>query len=470
MGQGLMSGHRFGEADAVTGRALALARAAGAPPEIVAHALSTLGVTRAYTGAVTEGIQLAEESVAVAAQGSRIEELHRAYINLSCVLMLEDLRRAARVAVEAAEIASRDGLAPTYGNFLTGNAVASLVAAGEWAQADALLADAVTGPDAEPVSMGNLLVSRIILAAWRGNCAAVDLDLARIDAALAWGGHADMRSRIAVAAAEAATWCRAYAAAQAYVITAADADAATDDLHMRPHVAAVGLRLAAEWPAAAPAAQPQRQLLTRRMLALVADPGCRNAPGYQARAYLRTAEAEASRLAGGPGDPELWRSAVQAWEQVPALHRIAYTKLRLAEALLACRGQRRQAQAELAAARDAAELLGASALAEEVDNLAARARLALAVASQPGPAGRFGLTQREREVLGLVCAGATNRQIAERLFISPKTAALHVSHILAKLGVATRGEAAALAHRLGLAGPTPAPSHEQPARPAGRGR
>ena len=73
-------------------------------------------------------------------------------------------------------------------------------------------------------------------------------------------------------------------------------------------------------------------------------------------------------------------------------------------------------------------------------------------------------------MLGLVCAGATNRQIAERLFISPKTAALHVSHILAKLGVATRGEAAALAHRLGLAGPTPAAGHEQWARPAGRSR
>jgi DNA-binding CsgD family transcriptional regulator len=53
-------------------------------------------------------------------------------------------------------------------------------------------------------------------------------------------------------------------------------------------------------------------------------------------------------------------------------------------------------------------------------------------------------------VLGLVCAGHTNRQIAAQLFISPKTAGLHVSHILAKLSVTTRGEAAALAHRLGL--------------------
>ena len=451
MGQGLMLGHRFGAAIAVAAQALTLARAAGAPPGIVAHALSTVAVSRAYSGEVAEGIKLAEESVAVAAQSPNIEELHRAYGNLSSVLMLADLRRAARVALEAAEVASRDGLAPTYGNFLSGNAVASLVAAGEWEQADAVLADAVIGPAAAPVSIGNLLVSRVILAAWRGDGAAVDQDLARIDAALARGGHADMRSRIAVAAAEAATWCRAYRAAQRYVMLAADTDAGTDDLHMRPHVAAVGLRLAADWPATDPAGEAERQALIRRMPALAADPGCRTAPGYQARAYLRTAEAEASRLTG-PGDPALWRTAVAAWEAIPAAHRIAYAKFRLAEALLCRRGQRQQAQAELAAAREAAVRLGAHALTQEADDLATRARLDARATGQPDPAARFGLTQRERDVLGLVCAGCTNRQIAERLFISPKTAGLHVSHILAKLGVATRGEAAALVHRLGPAG------------------
>ncbi|WUH78902.1 response regulator transcription factor [Streptomyces sp. NBC_00435] len=64
----------------------------------------------------------------------------------------------------------------------------------------------------------------------------------------------------------------------------------------------------------------------------------------------------------------------------------------------------------------------------------------------------MGLTSRERDVLRLVAVGHTNRQIAEELFISPKTASVHVSNILAKLGVAGRGEAAALAHRLRLFG------------------
>lgn len=454
MGQTLMLGHQFGEAIVVTERALAVARTAGSPPEVVAHALSTLGVSRAHTGDVAGGLRLAEESVRVAAQVPQTEELHRAHGNLSCVLMLEDLRRGARVALEGAEIATRDGLAITYGNFLTGNAAVCLVAVGDWARARALIGDAVTGLATEPVTTGNLLISSVVLAAWRGDRAAVDRDLTQIDAVLAQGGHADMRSRLAAAAAEAAIWCRAYAAALDYVMTAADVDADTDDLDMRPQIAATGLRLAAEWPVPEPAAEPERQTLIRRMLALAAGQEDRRPAGRQGRAYLRTAAAEASRLAG-PGDPDLWRIAVEAWEQVPAPHRAGYARLRRAEALLGHPGQRPQAQAELTAARETAIRLGARALDEEAGHLATRARLGPLMAGAPDPGDRFGLTQRERDVLGLVCAGRTNRQIAAELFISPKTAGLHVSHILAKLNATTRGEAAALAHRLGLAAAEP---------------
>jgi len=60
------------------------------------------------------------------------------------------------------------------------------------------------------------------------------------------------------------------------------------------------------------------------------------------------------------------------------------------------------------------------------------------------------LTEREREVLCLVAGGATNRAIGRRLFISPKTASVHVSRILTKLNASTRTEAAALAHASGL--------------------
>ncbi|MCM9082000.1 LuxR C-terminal-related transcriptional regulator [Streptomyces sp. NBC_00160] len=76
------------------------------------------------------------------------------------------------------------------------------------------------------------------------------------------------------------------------------------------------------------------------------------------------------------------------------------------------------------------------------------------------------MTSRERDVLRLVAAGSTNRKIAEELFISPKTASVHVSNILAKLGVTGRGEAAALAHRLRLfAAPSPVSPRPEAARP-----
>ena len=65
---------------------------------------------------------------------------------------------------------------------------------------------------------------------------------------------------------------------------------------------------------------------------------------------------------------------------------------------------------------------------------------------------RFGLTDREREVLLLLADGRSNPEIAQALFISPKTASVHVSNILAKLGVGGRVEAAAVVHRLGMPG------------------
>jgi DNA-binding NarL/FixJ family response regulator len=102
--------------------------------------------------------------------------------------------------------------------------------------------------------------------------------------------------------------------------------------------------------------------------------------------------------------------------------------------------------------------LSARPLDTEIKALARRARLVLTppasgpgqAADAPTPAEQLGLTPREAEVLALVAAGRSNRQIAQELFISPKTASVHVSNILAKLGVHTRVEAAAVAHRLGL--------------------
>jgi DNA-binding CsgD family transcriptional regulator len=84
-----------------------------------------------------------------------------------------------------------------------------------------------------------------------------------------------------------------------------------------------------------------------------------------------------------------------------------------------------------------------------VAGLAGRARIDLGTPADDGDDLGVGLTAREREVLGLLAGGLTNREIGEALFISEKTASVHVSNILGKLGVGGRGAAVAKAMRLG---------------------
>jgi DNA-binding CsgD family transcriptional regulator len=179
-------------------------------------------------------------------------------------------------------------------------------------------------------------------------------------------------------------------------------------------------------------------------------------------AWVRLCEAEAARLHRDP-DPAAWVASVRAWDAIRRPYLAAYSRWREAEARLAARGGRDEATAALRGALDVANRLGAEPLAREITALAARARLSLDVEQTEEPSAvvspvdddveRFGLTAREREVLGLVALGRTNRQIAGELFISENTAGVHVSRILGKLEVASRGEAAAIAYRLGMVEP-----------------
>jgi DNA-binding NarL/FixJ family response regulator len=86
-------------------------------------------------------------------------------------------------------------------------------------------------------------------------------------------------------------------------------------------------------------------------------------------------------------------------------------------------------------------------LVTEIESLARRVGVSL---TEEAPVPESLLTPREQEVLRLVAQGGSNRDIAADLFISAKTVSVHVSNILGKLGVSTRGEAAAAAHRLAL--------------------
>jgi len=152
------------------------------------------------------------------------------------------------------------------------------------------------------------------------------------------------------------------------------------------------------------------------------------------------------------GELAAWDRAADAWEAVSEPYPLAQALLHAAETALAD-GDREGAAGRLQRAAGLAAGLGANPLLEEITLLARRAGIRM---TGPGGApadsdtGDFGLTGRELEVLRLVAAGRSNREIAAELFISPKTASVHVSNILGKLSAATRGEAAAKAHALRL--------------------
>ncbi|NEE08532.1 AAA family ATPase [Streptomyces sp. SID7499] len=174
--------------------------------------------------------------------------------------------------------------------------------------------------------------------------------------------------------------------------------------------------------------------------------------GPEGQAWLARAEAEWVRATKGP-DAAAWSEAVTAFGYGD-VYELARCRVRYAEALVAA-GHREEAATEARAVRETADDLGATPLREQVDALVRRGRLSDA----PGDEDRAGtLTVREQDVLRLLALGRSNRQIGEELFISGKTASVHVSNILAKLGASSRGEAVAIAYREGLITPEPTAS------------
>jgi|SRR5450755_714214 DNA-binding CsgD family transcriptional regulator/tetratricopeptide (TPR) repeat protein len=172
-------------------------------------------------------------------------------------------------------------------------------------------------------------------------------------------------------------------------------------------------------------------------------------PGPVERAHTAVFIAEAARAAGRLDLAE-WDAAAAAWDAIGQPYLLACALLQAARAAVG-EGDRAAAVDRLPQAAELAARLGARPLQQEITRLARRARIDLPhAAGQARPVAPFGLTARELEVLRLVAAGRSNQQIAAELFISPKTASVHVSNILGKLGVTSRVEAAATAHRLHL--------------------
>lgn len=182
-------------------------------------------------------------------------------------------------------------------------------------------------------------------------------------------------------------------------------------------------------------------------------------PSWPARSPTRPSRPRSSRRsaeaaqAGGPAGTaataaEAWAVVAAAWERAGRPYDRAWARLREAESRFAA-GDRDAARTAMYDAGAIAAGLAATPLDRRVDDLARRARVAAApvrrAAADPGA-----LTGREHEVLELMAEGYTNPQIADRLFLSPKTVGIHVSRVLAKLDAHTRGEAAAVARRRGL--------------------
>ncbi len=176
-----------------------------------------------------------------------------------------------------------------------------------------------------------------------------------------------------------------------------------------------------------------------------------------APAYLAVIDSELGGLESTGWDPELWAAATEVCRRSAApAHLAPYALFREAEARAAA-GERAHAHRLADEARRAAQAIGFGLLTARIDDLERRIGLvrlpsaarASATGDSSAPAGvrsvEDELTDRERQVLGLLAQGLSNRQIAERLFISVKTASVHVSNILRKTNTSTRTEAAFLA-------------------------
>ena len=168
-------------------------------------------------------------------------------------------------------------------------------------------------------------------------------------------------------------------------------------------------------------------------------------------AHLAHAAAAVTRL--HDPDPDAWAEAARRWAQLADPYWLASARVREAEASAAAGATARAAET-LREAHQLAARLAAEALMTDIEAVSRRTRLSVetpvVVVLEQVAIDQLGLTPREAEVLSRVAAGQTNRQIGEALFVSEKTASVHVSNILRKLGVSSRVDAAAVAQRLGV--------------------
>jgi DNA-binding CsgD family transcriptional regulator/tetratricopeptide (TPR) repeat protein len=470
LGEALMGQGRHRESAELCQEAIKIARAVGAAAQ-EGDARRALGVDLAFLGDLEAGVAELLGARRIAEAVGRVDEVARCIATLSGLLeSFGELEAAATAALEGADQAASHGLGRWHSPFLTATAGRVLFALGHWEEADVLLRQAADRVAPE------LAAARVSIGS-----AQSELDIARGRASAAAEHLAEARD------AYAQTVKQPWFAGPLYVATVklallegrlTDADVAVAeglrvagiDLSFAAPLYVLGVRATADRAELARARRNEDQVaaacqlgnglgreLAERMSATDADGAVPTDTVRTPRtgAHAATGEAELARL-GARSKPDLWTVAAEAWEGLAEPYPTAYARYREAEALLLAGVSRERVEVSLRATYATARNLGALPFCTEIEGLARRGRLSVEtdatteIISEPSPLAQLGLTVREQEVLELLATGRTNRQIAETLFISPKTATLHVSNILSKLGVSNRVEAATIAHRLGV--------------------
>jgi DNA-binding CsgD family transcriptional regulator/tetratricopeptide (TPR) repeat protein len=410
---------RYAEARDAAEAAVKVARDAGDPRAELA-ARSARGMTHVFVGSLA-GIPDLERCVALAARDRSPVSTGRAHEFLSLLLHLAgNLERALEIALAGVEACEALGVARTHGSDLRGRAALIQLELGRWEEADEILASA------EERALPAL--TSVLLAMRRGNLENARLRI-EAEAERPASGNAP-GEMLSLATAELA-WLGG---------DTATARASLEAIPEFPGIwgtcaAAAAARLAARF-----AADDRRCELLPALQVKHPDP--------RLDAALQSEiTAERARAAGTP-EPRLWAASTREWNKVRRPYDSAYARLREAEALFAV-GAREPAKEALRDAAASASALGARPMRALVDDLARRARVSPELPHRRRP-DRDEPTPRELDVLALLAEGFTNREIAARLFLSPKTVGIHVSRLHRKLDAHTRGEAVAAARRRGI--------------------
>jgi DNA-binding CsgD family transcriptional regulator/tetratricopeptide (TPR) repeat protein len=461
-GQALMLCDRTAESNSRCDEALAIARAVG-DEAVEAHLLNTMSGNLSRVGEFDRAIEATRQALGIARRHRLADEVHRSYINGS--VALDDagrLEESIALAQEGIASAREFGVERQWGDVLRAELADRLLHVGRWRAAEELIEEVI---DHSPTGVNAGMAYRSLgyLHAERGEVDAAAQALSQAEEQIRRSLGSMALGPTAAARASLELWSGRPRAAVAAVSECLKRLGDGEQLVSTARLYELGARACADLAARAPGDRqiiaeqtaPAGQLLERLDARIAQLTGV--VPAL-VRASRAGCAAEGSRI-GGVGEAGLWAEARQQWDSCHHRYHAAYARMREAEALLASGNDRAAAEPLLRDGHAVARELGARPLCEELEALARRARVELGQ-RRPGEASpnaaleRLELTPRELEVLALLAVGLTNREIAAELFISNKTASVHVSRILTKLSVPNRAAAAAAAHHLGVTGAT----------------